>query len=122
MSYPLEQLDALPGLERHDRLFPGPGHAVGLSRATLLTGDVHHMDRGDVDLEQLLDGATDHDLICAFAHFEDVFAHLVEHRVLFTDDRSDEDLMRDHQGVSSFSSAAGAAARGAPLAGGRPTR
>ncbi len=94
--HPLEEFDLVAGRDRHDGLLPGRGEALdaaALAVAALLLGlrgqdvDVH-----DRDLEELLDGVLDHQLVGVVMDRERVLATLrLIHRLL-ADHRSQHDL------------------------------
>src|SRR5207249_170648 len=99
----LEQLNAVPLTQGHDRLFPRARHANGPAprRAALLTGDVHDVDAPHAHLEELFHRPPHHDLVGSLADLEHVLTALVQHRILLADNRSEQNLMGHHQADSS---------------------
>src|ERR1700675_290782 len=66
----LDQLDLVPGRERHDRLLPGRAATLELAHAlplALVRGRAHGR---DLDVEDLLDGLPDLDLVRVDRHLE----------------------------------------------------
>src|SRR4051812_37533221 len=89
----LEQVDPLASGKRHDSLLPGSRHPGRLAHPTHFAWHLDDVHLRHVDAEHLFNGPLDLDLVGSLNDLEAVLADLVQHRVLFGDDRPDKDLM-----------------------------
>src|SRR5215212_2542221 len=83
---PLEQLDLLAFLQRHDGLFPWCREALALPHLAGLPAHVHDVDGSHVHLEDLLHRALYFDLVRRARNFKGVLAAVAQHRRLLRDD------------------------------------
>src|SRR6266516_71392 len=109
LSYALEQLDSIAFRQGHDRLLPVGGVAILHTTPPHLTAHIHRMHFRHRDVEDLFDRVLDLGLVGVAIDLERI---LVEHhqvRILFGDQRSQNNLMRVHHASSSAAPLASAA-------------
>src|SRR4029078_6528442 len=117
----LKEVQALPGLQGNDRLFPGPGFADAFAAAADLARHVDDVHVGDLDLfvgKCRFDGSLDLDLVGRDGDFEDVLAVFTENGALFGDHGADDGVPDGEAhavGSSSVDSAGAAASAGSAL-------
>src|SRR2546421_2175985 len=109
---PLHEVDLVTGHERHDRLLPIRSAALMLPHPLHLSFERRGANVRNLDVEHLLDGGADLDLVGIGMHAErhGVLFFLLSHALL-GHQRPDDDLARSPAHRASASSSASSASR-----------